>query len=106
MHPMQSNIIKEKLNTIISDKYGCDNINKNEEFRKNNFSIAKNVNYLKYIGNNAGTILFVSQEFSDKNDLPKSQGVGAIWAIADLSIFKENNAWMKFHKLDGLYGRN
>ena len=61
---------------------------------------------LKYIGNNAGTILFVSQEFSDKNDLPKSQGVGAIWAIADLSIFKENNAWMKFHKLDCLYGRN
>ena len=60
---------------------------------------------LKYIGNNAGTILFISQEFADKYDLPKSQGVGSIWAIADLRIFKENNVWMKFHKLDGLYGK-
>ena len=47
----KSEIIKERLIENNIEKYGVNDIQKNEKFRKNNYEIAKNINYIKYIGN-------------------------------------------------------
>ena len=46
---MRTNSFKEKSKETLLEKYGVDNINKNEEFRKNNFTIANNINYIRYL---------------------------------------------------------
>lgn len=60
---------------------------------------------LRYLGGNSGVILFISQEFADKEYLPSSFQEGSLWVIGDLSKYSECNAWKKWHKLDGLYGK-
>ena len=50
-HPMKNSDIKEKLKNVFIKKYGTNTISENEEFRKDNFGLAKNTNYIKYIGN-------------------------------------------------------
>ena len=60
---------------------------------------------LKYLGNNSGQILFISKKFADKWVLPVFMQEGSIWAVKDISVFKHCEAWVKFHKLDGLYGK-
>jgi len=50
-HPMKNLDIKEKLKNVFIKKYGTNTISENDKFRKDNFCIAKNINYIKYIGN-------------------------------------------------------
>ena len=50
-HPMKNLDIKEKLKNVFIKKYGTNTISENDKFRKDNFGIAKNINYIKYIGN-------------------------------------------------------
>lgn len=49
-YPSQSDVIKEKIKNVNLSKYNVDNITKSEEFRKNNFGVAKETNYLSYVG--------------------------------------------------------
>ena len=50
-HPMKNLYIKEKLKDVFIKKYGTNTISENDKFRKDNFGIAKNINYIRYIGN-------------------------------------------------------
>ena len=50
-YPMLSDVFKEKSEKTKQEKYGKDNQNQNEEFRKDNFNIAKDHRYVKYLGN-------------------------------------------------------
>lgn len=47
-HPMKSEVIKQKLKDSLLSKFLVDNITKFEFFRKNNFEIAKDENYICY----------------------------------------------------------
>lgn len=50
-YPTQSIDVIQTRRRNNLEKFGTENINPNEEFRKNNFKIANHSNYLKYLGN-------------------------------------------------------
>lgn len=51
-NPMQCGLVKEKSRNTILEKWGTINQSMSESFRNENFTIAKNPLYIRYLGNN------------------------------------------------------